>query len=636
MRHPRPACFLLIPVLALALVPVLHGEDKDLTGTFMFGYRAVDTGGAYQRYQQDFNLEKGVRLFNFELTYLAPDILKAYIDRVDLAVTNFGGDPFETFSLSLQKYGVYRFRYERKKSTYFYDDLRQVGPSLYDPHLFNFDRVSDSGSFLVTLAKVLNVYFDFNRYTKSGDSGTTLDINQSLFDLTKPVSEKLTEFAGGIDFHSRRYSLLFEERYQEYKTTNSLYLPGPSAGGASAASALTAFELLQPYHFKTFIETFRFTARPFDSLMIRGSGRIGQQDTTLSATLDASGMDSSGNVFSDNQSGAGSFTRTYQMYDLDANYLFFNRLAVIGAVRYNKFSQDGSLSLTSGAGSDSTEVNFHTLGLEAGLQYQVTSKFGLTVGYRNETRTLTPSSGLTDEEGLADFKTVRHGLFGTAKWDLKNLKFTADYQHGTYDDAYTLISPTQFDRVRVTARYEAKGFSVAANLLTAKSKNVLPGGANFRIIFTDDNYSDIWTGTNTQFSLRLGYRAPKWNASLGYNYIDLKQTSDRQIAYNPDFAGPAGTFPWLIRYEGRSNVFDASCAWTLTERWDIGGYANTSKTTGFWPIERTMVKAYLKHTFLAGFVGEVGYRYVNFKESSSGFNNYSASIFEFSFGYRWD
>ena len=70
----------------------------------------------------------------------------------------------------------------------------------------------------------------------------------------------------------------------------------------------------------------------------------------------------------------------------------------------------------------------------------------------------------------------------------------------------------------------------------------------------------------------------------------------------------------------------------------LGAYINSYKNSGSWPIERTMLRLNAEYTFLGGFVSQLAYRYYNFKETGSGLtlkNNYSAGIWELSFGYRW-
>lgn len=623
----------LLAALIFSQAIVLRAQDKETNfyGNFMFGYRTVDTSGAYDKYKEHINLEKGARLFNFSLTYIATDDLKKLFDRFTLNVNNFGGDPFETFRLSLQKFGRYKFQYDRRKSDYFYNDLQTIAGLRYDAHSFDFSRISDSGLFNLILGTNASVYINFDHFAKSGSSATTFDIEGTQFLMDEPLSEKFTETTVGLDLHVSRYSLIFEERIQDYKNSNGVFLPGYADGGLAAGyqTSLSAFRLNQPYDFKTHVTSFRFNARPVDGLLIRGTAQLSDQDTHLTYSEEAIGTDSFGRNYATAAAGGGEFNRKIQLYDFDTTYFIFNRVAIVGAVRYDTFKQNGSLTVN--GEPETADFGFNTLGIEAGLQYEFKPKLVLTVGYRNEQRKLTNLETVT----YAD-KTVRNGLFGNLKWDFRNIKLTVDYQHGNYDDPYTLLSPTLFDRFRATAKCQMKAFSASASYLMNRTRNEVPGGVEFRILFAPDNYSDLLKASNNQFNLRLGYNLAKINAGLGFSLIDFKTDSDRQISFNPYWTGPAGTFPWAIHYEGKSVLWDASFDYALEKNWKVRAYFNSYKNSGFWPLDRTNLKAYLEYTFSAGYVTQIGYRYVNFKEKDSGFNDYKASILEFSFGYRWE
>ncbi len=138
--------------------------------------------------------------------------------------------------------------------------------------------------------------------------------------------------------------------------------------------------------------------------------------------------------------------------------------------------------------------------------------------------------------------------------------------------------------------------------------------------------------------MRVGYNQEKFKLAAGYSFIDVEHKSDRIIAYPPSWSGPAGTFDWLIRYSGESHLIDGSLSLKVGEQWSIGSYANIYSNKGFWEISRTTVKAYVEYVFTNGFATatQVGYRYVDFQEKDSGFNDYTANIFEVSFGYRWE
>jgi hypothetical protein len=172
----------------------------------------------------------------------------------------------------------------------------------------------------------------------------------------------------------------------------------------------------------------------------------------------------------------------------------------------------------------------------------------------------------------------------------------------------------------------------------SRTKNEIPGGVNFRVVYTDDDYSDLWKSSNDQFNLRFGYMTEKLGASVGYSLINFKTDSMRYIAYNPGWLGAGGFFPWKIEYDGKSTILDASLGYAFSPDWKAGASINSYTNTGTWPIERTMFKAYVEYAFLGGFVSQLNYRSFDFKETDGVLkikNNYSAGILEISFGYRW-
>jgi hypothetical protein len=618
--------------LALAVPLAAQDKDKNFSGSFQFGYRAVDTDEnalGYNKYKEHINLASGVRLFNFSLSYKATEALKKYFDRIDLSIVNLGGDPFESFSLNLQKFGAYKFRFDRRKSDYFYADMQTVGGAFYDARRLDFTRTHDSGEFTVNLTGHLNVFLNFDRYTKQGQNTTAYETNRSEYALVQPVSEKMTETAVGLDFHITRYTFLFEQRYQKYTSDNSSFLPAFTGEGQGAA-VLDSFLQNLPYTFKTNISTFRFSARPFDNLLLKGAARLSKQTTDITYTEEASGVDFYSAGYAYQLTGSGSFDRKMELYDLDLSYLLSDKMAVVGAFRYDTFAQTGRFAMTGDINYQ--DFGFKTRSFEGGLQYAFTNKLILTGGYRNEQRKLT---NLETAEG-AD-QTTRNGFFGNLKWDLRNLHLTADFQRGRYENPFTLISPTSYDRFRTTARWQLGKTNLSASYLMNRIKSDVPGGLNFLVNYGSDSYNDLWKSSNDQVNLRLGYHGDKINFSLGYAYIHVKQDSTRLVSYPASWAGAPGTFNWVIAYTGNSTLLDANLAWTLAADWKVGLYANSYKNTGFWPIDRTMIRAYVEYLLSGGFAAQVAYRYANFKESlSGGANNYNANIVEFSFGYRWD
>ena len=595
-------------------------EAKKFKGDLKFGYRFVDTSGAYTKYKEDINLRQGAYLHSFNLSYTPEETLQKFFDRLDINVRNLGIEPFQSFDLTVQKYGSYKFKWERRKSTYFYADQTQFDGHLYDYHTFDFDRTMNSAAFTLEASKNVQLFASYFGFTKKGMSVTTLDINRIEFEFDKPVEEVSDEIAVGVDVHFSQFSLVYEIKSRDYENTNSYFLPGAADGGAGARypSSLSYFYMDQPYDLKSLTHTFKLNSRPIDGLLIKGIAQISDLDMDLQYSEEADGANYLGRPFDYSMSGTGKFERKIGLYELDLTYLVTHKLAVIGAVRSHDFKQEGTMTVDGEAMT--SDPKFNTLGIEAGLQYQFSSKFGLTLGYRNEKRKLK-----SEELETVDYEsdTTKNGMFGNLQWTpSRTFNLTFDHQHGSYDNPYTLTSAMTYNRFRTTAKVRLQEFYGSAALTLEKSKN--------------DLYDELWESSKNMFNLRAGYHVEKIKAFAGFSVIDVKHTGDRSVEYPPDWSGPGGMFVWEIMYEGKSTLWDFYLDWDLNEQWGFGAYANFYKNSGFWEIKRTTFKAYVEYEFLMGLEAELAYRVVDFEEPLSGFNDYKANIFEISFGYSWD
>lgn len=611
----NPALLLII-LASFFVLPVSAFQDTndDFYGKFLFGYRYVDTRGTLTKYKEDFNLFEGARLFNFNVHYQPQEKSKLF-DRLDMYASNLGGDPYETLSFNIQKYGTFQFQYDRRKSAYFYDDRHMAGGSLYDLHSFNFERVRDSGSLKIALHNSVDLVLGFDRYSKKGESLTTFDINRIEFEFDKPISEDYQQVSISVNARlNKKYSFLIQEQIMSYENKNSLFLPGYADGEPSAfyPSALKYFHLNQPYEINSNLHSLKFNAQPFDSLILKGAVQVRDQDLNLDYSESAAGTDYLNKLFSYHLTGNGRFQRNLQLYDLELNYLLMNKLAVVGAFRSYDFEQDGTFFYD--GLSENSVLGYHTLGLEGGLQYQFSPALSMTAGYRSEIREFQGIETVNHKE-----ENTLNGFFANVNLKVKRLlQLTADYHHGIYDNPFTLISPTDFYRMRITARFHYKEF----NIHTSYHHNQT----------TSDILEKLWESSTDRINLRAGYRIGPAQISIGYNRINTVHESDRIITFAPP---ASGSFAWDVFFEGKSNLMDVSLDFDISEQIKIGTNGNYYDNNGYWEISRTILNSFVEYMFPNRLVSHLGYRYIDFKEESSGANDYSAHIIELSFGYRW-
>jgi hypothetical protein len=604
----------LLALITFCLAASLSAEDekkKDdgvLSGSFMLGYRGVDVDGKMNKYKEDYNLEDGPSLTYFKLHFLpsANSKFKKLFDRVDISMHEIGVEPFQSISLSAVKYGTYKFKFDRRKSSYFYNDVLEG----HDFQTFDFDRVQNSASLKVWLCKAARLYVGFENYTKKGNSTTSLDINRDEFEFDRPVNELSYTTTVGLDMSLKGFTLLLEEKIQDYKNENHMFLPGFSYGENSGDLAnLGYFFQDQPYDFRTFTHTAKLTARPSSNFLIKASGVVSTQDLRLSYSESQMGTTYMGTPYNYEYMGDGEFDRKMQLFDLDMSYLVTSKVALTAAVRYHNMEQDGTFDVYDVEMPASLDYN--TLGVEGGIQFQPTSRIAASIGVRHETREVnTVHEGVGNEE-----TTKRTGFFGNVKLRLsKKLRLTGDYQYGSYKDPFTPISPTDFHRARFTARYKAKSYYFTGSYVYQLSENDIDDG---------------WKSERSQASLRVGYYKKKVKLGIGYGLIYIKNEGDRNFVF---YGSPA---TWEILNEGRANLFDAYFQVKANKMWMVGVYGNYYKNDGYWEVERYTIKPFLEINFDGGFIGQLAYRYIDFKENIYGYNNYNANIFEISFGYRW-
>ncbi len=210
----------LLALVASAAFPgAAQSNEWSLFGGFQVGLRSVDVDGREEKYREDWNYDDGPRLFNLNLELVPPDELRERFDRIEIDLTNFGGDPFETARFSIQKYARFRFDFEHRMSAYFYDDLlvprAEADPLLSnagDLHRFDLERVHDAARFKLWLTPTAQLDFTLDRFTRKGRSTTTLDVERDEFELEAPVDESSKTASLGFEFRWEKLTLVFQKR----------------------------------------------------------------------------------------------------------------------------------------------------------------------------------------------------------------------------------------------------------------------------------------------------------------------------------------------------------------------------------------------------------------------------------------
>ncbi len=597
-------------------------QEWSFVGGFQVGFRLVDVDGSEEKYRQHLNLEDGPRLFNlnFELTPTAE--MRHLFDRIDLDITNMGGDPFETLRTSIEKYGRFSLTYDRLKSTYFYDDII-LPVALGDPalsnagdfHTFDFDRVRDTVRFNLSLGRSARLDFDFNRFTKTGESATTLDIERDEFELDKPIDESMSEYRVALQYAWPRVTLILEGRLREYENAVEIFLPGLSQGeDPEDETILGAYFLDQPYDLRSFAPSVRMVARPTDRFHVNLYASV--EDLTVDVELSehAQGTTWTGEPYESSFDGAGAVDRTVQMYDIDLSYQILDWFGVVAGARERTLEQDGALVFDEENGDSSWYID--TISAHLGVQFDFSSRFTISTGLRSENREVESDWSHADTGKTEEAKTDHNGYYLTMGWrPTRDLRISARLDDSTYDHPFTTASPTDRLAYRVAVRWStARGFAVSGVYRGIEAKNELSS----------------WDVSSSSTNLRLGYRLPGLSLSAGYTIINIDRQIDQLVTY-----GGEETLLFPISYRADSDFIDARLVWAAATRLKVGAEARWYDNAGSFAVENQDLRAFVEIGFGKGYVGHLGYRDVDHNEVAYSWNDYRAKITEVSFGYRW-
>ncbi len=600
-------------------------DDDGLSGRFLIGYRSVDIGGSTTKYREDLNLDDGPRLFELRFDYQAPEEQR-HLDRLQLDVTSFGGDPFETLRFSARKYGRYTLQYNRVKSDYFYADIvlpvALSEPSLSnagDFHTFDFERVRDTASFGFRFNKRAKLDVGFERFTKRGEATTTLDVQRDEFELDQVIDESYNQLQIALELTWPRATLVLQEEVRDFDNAVEIFLPGLSLGeDPRDATILDFFFLEQPYTLESIRHTVRVNARPNEKLLIRGAASLQTLDLDTEASEHSQGVDFRGQPFTTDLAGGSDIERDSELIDVDVSYLIGDRVALVGGVRRLHFDQAGASLFGQDLGTGTWDIE--TTGAEAGIEFHVTPRLSVGGGARLENRQVehTVVGGGLDLDAAED--TEHTGFFANLAWrPSEAFRLDFEVEDSSYDDPFTLSSPTDRQRWRLRGRYRwSNGCYLQGTYLAYRFEND-PSG---------------WQSDRDQLEARGGWRHDGLDIAVGYSLIESDRGIDQSVITAPGFGGGV-RFLYPILYTSEADFLDGHLRWQLDPHWTVGGDLRFYQNDGSFGHERRDLRAYVELDLEVGYLFRLGYRDIDYDEDTSDFDDHDAQITELAVGYAW-
>lgn len=614
----RISSTLLAAAIALATGSALAQQAADaVSGRAAIGVRAVDVDGSTDKYREDVNLDDGARIFDFSASYAPADA--GWLDRIDVDVANLGSDPFETMHFVARKYGAYELVLDRRRSEYFYRDtilpeeLASIeAATAGDLHRFDFQRVHDKAKLDLELAPATGLNIGIDRYTRSGDSETTLDLEREEFELARPIDESLNAVSIGVEHSWDKVTLVFDRLSRDFENVSRLLLPGTSSDpDPGNPTELDYFFANGVSDYKSRGNLLRLIARPADRVSVTGSWHTESLELSLDEEESAAGIDFNGLPFSSTLVSAGDIDRDIEIADIDVDYRLNDRLAILVEGRRQSLDQHGTLARDGEAGQ--SEWDMSTTGIRAGLELAATSRLVLSAGLSRESRDVSAASELDTEVFGGGTKTDRDGFFARLRYRSElGIDLRASVEDDDIDAAYTLSSPSASRRYRLQARYRwNNGVGATAAYRRDENRNARSG----------------WQGDSDQLSLRVTYDSARLQLALGIGTIDLSH----EIAQLVTAGSRQVLYP--IDYRADSDLVDFTARWRVNDRFTIGGSLGEYDNDGSYRLARDDYRAFLEIDLRDAYFLELRYRSIEYREDR--YDDYDADLVELAIGLSW-
>jgi hypothetical protein len=517
--------------------------EQWITGSFDFGYRWVgDVRGSLPTYRSIVNLGAGPKLTGLDFTITDPK--HRLFDRIDARANAWGGDPYNTAHIDVNKRGVYELRGDYRNIAYFNalpSFANPLAPRGFDERAFDMRRRSGYMDLELFPGKHILPYLVFERNSGYGHGVETWvqDSNDS-FAVPMLLRDSTNNYRGGVRLEYNRWHVTLEQGGTTYKDDDQASANGANIGDRTTpilGGTLVLNTLTQTYGVRgsSVYTKVLATASPFSWLDLNGQFLYSEPKTDARYFDTATGnfaLLSSLLLYSGQYNiGSSSSNAKHTLVSAGAEIRPFKRLKIIDSFSTNRYNETGAGALTEqilvtpgatfpalvSALSTQQAVTNNRQQVEAILD--VTKKITLRGGYRYEWGDATVRAGTLDQSGSLGLGALKRnvGLAGATIRPWQKLSLNVDYEGASTDQNYFRSSLYNYQKVRARAKYQASAslwFQANFGLLDNQNPTA---GIQYDFRSRDNSLAAFWTpGGGKRISVMAEY-----DRSTLYSHIDF-------------------------------------------------------------------------------------------------------------------
>jgi opacity protein-like surface antigen len=449
-----------------------------LEGSIEVGYRWIpNIDGNFNAYRSVVNLGQGPKLFDADFTLLNPS--KRLFDRADVHATGWGGDPYNTLRVDVQKDKAYRLLVDYRNTAYFNFLPSYADPTLSQGALLNqnsFDTAIRTLNVQLDLLpnKWITPYVGFGRNTQFGSGITVFQTDQNEYPVASLYSDQTNTYRAGVRMELGRYHINIEEGGTTFKDDQgaSDNLPNPgNFSGLFLGQQLSLSQMQELYRVRgdSVYTKVLGAANPYSWLSVTGQFVYSRPHTDISYTETSAGNFFLNDIFQFYSAGQDVLTGYANMPHTSGSVTVelrpWRHVRIVeywNTERYRNASSallaqtllvGGSPLTDQQLATDRLNLNYNQE--EIDVFYDVTSRLTIRGGYRYVWGDTDLGAPILSGLSLESANLRRHvGIAGINYRFSQKLRVSADAEGSSSDQTFFRTSLQQYQKAHIRASYD--------------------------------------------------------------------------------------------------------------------------------------------------------------------------------------
>jgi len=255
-----------------------------------FGYRwRMGFRGSEDLYRSQIDLGQGPKLFAGDLFFAPAAGSNKLLDRLELNLNNWGGEPYNTARVRMAKNGIYDLDFNYQNVSFFNSIPTFANPLIEKGSLLSQHREDSS---LRTASVELRLFpgahwtpiFAYQRTSRFGNVNTTFSGDWDEFKLNKDLDFSSDDLRLGILYHRTNFSAQIEQGGRWYRDLSTFSSPGFQEGNSTRPFIgrdiyLDSYGANQDVKSRIIpYSTVRLTYTPVNTLLLQGRASYSQAD----------------------------------------------------------------------------------------------------------------------------------------------------------------------------------------------------------------------------------------------------------------------------------------------------------------------------------------------------------------------